>query len=171
MTEQSYYNTKLENFVDVPVRSLIFLLKKLKISSFFEKYVKDVRAKKGIYSIPSLLMIALQILMFRSRSKNHFYQNKKLGRARAYKNLGVLAQIREDRFPHSKTLDDAFWILNPTELEPILFDIFKHLRSSKLFKNHPSLKKTVIIFYSLMALSLALIKKSVNIHVTHVFIV
>ena len=135
-----YYNTKIEFFCEFPVRALVFLIKKLNVFSLFQKYAKDCRAK-STYSLASLLMIALQMLIFRSPSKNDFYQNKKLGRSHSYRNLGTLAQIQEDCFPHSKTLDDAFWRLNPSHLEPILFDLFKKLRSSKLFYNHSSLKK------------------------------
>ena len=81
------------------------------------------------------------MLLFRCPSKNDFYQNKKLGRPESYRNLGALAKIKKDSFPHSKTLDDAFRCLNPSNLEPILFNIFKKLCSAKLFYNHPSLKK------------------------------
>src|SRR5215207_4256843 len=128
-------------FIDVPVRSLIFLFKKLKVFDLFQKFIPDNRAKKGTYSIASLIMVALQMLLFRSASKNEFYQNKKLGRAYAYKNIGKLAGIEEDRFPHSKTLDNAFLNLNYSSLEPILFKLFHFLCVSKLFNNHPSLKK------------------------------
>lgn len=136
------YNTKFENFTDIPVRCLIFLLKKLHIFDLFQKYAQDGRTKEGTYSIASLLMVALQILLFRSPSKNHFYQNKKLKRPHFYKNLGALANVKDDQFPHSKTIDDAFWLLgDSSQFEPVLFDLFKKLRSSKLFYNHPSLKK------------------------------
>lgn len=144
--QQLHHNTEYRNFVEIPVRSLIFLLKKLKISSLFKKYVKDGRAKKGVYSIESLLTVALEILLFRSPSKNNFYQKKQLGRPYFYKNLGILAGIEEgNKFPHSKTIDDAFWLLSSKDLEPILFNIFKKLCSFKLFSNHPSLKKTALI--------------------------
>ena len=133
-------NTKnTKNFEDIPVRCLAFLVKKLHIYDLFEKYARDGRTRKT-YSIASLLMAALEIVLFRSPSKNHFYQNKKLGREAQYKNLGKMAQIKSERFPHSKTIDDAFLSLNPTDLEPILFDLFKALCSAKLFSHHPSLK-------------------------------
>jgi hypothetical protein len=160
----SHFNDNIEfkNFVDIPARSLIFLLKKLNLIDLFQTYVKDCRARKGVYSITSLLMVALEILFFRFRSKNDFYQNKKLGRPSTYGNLGRLAHIEKGRFPHSKTIDDAFWLLNPSNLEPILFDIFKFLRSSKLFENHPSLKKTVVIISQSMLLLLTLINHAAN---------
>ncbi len=132
-------NIKSKNFLDIPVRSLIFLIKKLKLFDLFELYAKDCRAKQATYPLASLLMVGLEILLFRYKSKNDFYQNRILDRS--YKNLGHLAHIKEDLFPHSKTLDDAFWILNPSDLEPILFTIFKSIRSSNLFTNHRSLKK------------------------------
>lgn len=138
---QLQYNTNLENFVDIPARGLAFLLKKLHIYDLFKKHVKDGRTKKGTYLAASLLMVALEMLLFRSPSKNAFYQNKKLGRASHYKNLGALAQIEGDLFPHSKTIDDVFLSLNPSDLEPILFFIFQKLCSSKLFSNHSCLKK------------------------------
>lgn len=139
-SQQLHYNTSLENFIDISARSLVFLFRKLHIYDLFEKYAKDNRAKKCIYPIASLLMIALQIVLFRSPSKNDFYQNKKLGKN--YRNLGALANIKEGIFPHSKTIDDAFLALDSSSLEPILFDIFKHLHSSKLFNS--SLKKNGI---------------------------
>lgn len=132
-------NIKSKNFVDIPVRSLIFLIKKLKLFHLFGVSVKDCRARQPIYSLASLLMVGLEILLFRFPSKNDFYQNRKLGRS--YKNLGEIAHLNYESFPHSKTLDDAFWLLNPSDLEPLLFTLFKSIRSSNLFKNHPSLKK------------------------------
>ena len=132
-------NIKSKNFLDISVRSLIFLIEKLKLFDLFEVYAKDCRAKQATYPLASLLMVGLEILLFRYQSKNDFYQNRILGRS--YKNLGHLAHIKEDIFPHSKTLDDAFWLLNPSDLEPILFAIFKSIRSSNLFTNHRSLKK------------------------------
>ena len=86
-------------------------------------------------------MVAFEMLIFRSPSKNRFYQKKKLGRADAYRQLSFLAGIEQGQFPCSKTIDDAFLLLDPKDLEPIPFEIFKKLRSSKLFTNHPSLKK------------------------------
>lgn len=142
MTGSYLNNTKeTKNFEDIPVRCLTFLLKKLHIYELFEKYPQDSRERQGIYSIASLLMIALEMLLFRSPSKNDFYQNKKLGREAYYKNIGKIAHIKGDKFPHSKTIDDAFLSLDPSDLEPILFDVFKALRSSKLFLHHQSLKK------------------------------
>ncbi len=64
------YNTSLENFVNIPARCLSFLLKKL--HDLFEIHAKDGRTKAGTYSIASLLMVALQMLLFRSPSKNNF---------------------------------------------------------------------------------------------------
>jgi len=145
-----HYSTEFENFVDVPVRSLVFLLKKLKLFNLFQSLIPDSRAKKGTYSMASLLMVSLQMLLFRSPSKNDFYQNKKLGREKAYHNLSRLAGIEGNYFPHSKTIDDAFWNLNPVHLEPFLFQLFHFLRSSKLFKNHSTLKKTVLTIFLLM---------------------
>jgi hypothetical protein len=135
------HTKETKKFEDIPVRWLIFLLKRLGICGLFEKYVQDGRQRQGTYSITSLLMVALEILLFRSPSKNEFYQNKKFEREACYRNLGKIAQIEEDTFPHSKTIDDAFLSLDPSDLEPILFDVFKALHSAKLFSNHPSLKK------------------------------
>ena len=80
-----FNNTKTtKNFEDIPVRDVIFILKKLHIYSLFEKYAQDGRSRQGSYSIASLLMVALEMLLFRSPSKNDFYQNKKLGRESGY---------------------------------------------------------------------------------------
>jgi|SRR5829696_692578 len=132
-------NTK--NFEDIPVRGLNFLLKKLHIYDLFERYARDGRQRRGPYTIASLLMVGLEMLLFRSPSKNDFYQNQKLGRGACYRNLGKIACIKKGGFPHCKTIDDAFLSLDSTDLEPILFDIFNTLRLSKLFSNHPSLKR------------------------------
>src|ERR1700722_1754914 len=115
-SQQVHYNTKFENFCEIPVRLFILLIKKLNIFHLFQKYAEDGRAKKGNYSLASLLMVALQMLFFRSPSKNDFYQNRKQGRRQSYRNIGTLAQITGDDFPHSKTLDDAFWRLNSSSL-------------------------------------------------------
>lgn len=131
----------VKKFEAIPVRGLNFLLKKLNIYDSFKKHAQDKRKKEGSYSIASLLMVALEMLLFRSPSKNEFYQSKKLGRNFFYKNLGKIAHIEGDNFPHSKTIDDAFLTLNSTDLEPILFDIFKTLCSAKLFLHHPYLNK------------------------------
>lgn len=128
-----------KNFEDIPVRGLVFLIKKLRIYNLLEKYARDGRVRRGSYSIASLLMVALEVLLFRSPSKNDFYQNRKLGREACYRNLSKIAQI--EKFPHSKTIDDALLSLDPSDLEPILFKIFKTLCSAKLFSCHPSLKK------------------------------
>jgi len=129
------------NFEDIPVRGLTFVLKKLHIYDLFKKYAQDGRTRQGLYSIASLLIVALEMLLFRSSSKNEFYQNRILGRADSYRNLGKIAKIQGEEFPHSKTIDDAFLSLDPAGLEPILFDIFNQLRWGKLFFNHSSLKK------------------------------
>src|ERR1700749_3700174 len=82
------------------------------------------------------------MIIFRSPSQNRFYQKKKLGRGDAYQHLSLLAGIKEGHFPCSKTLADAFYLIDPKDLESLPFEIFKKLRSSKLFTNHPSLKKS-----------------------------
>jgi hypothetical protein len=137
----SNYTQYTKKFEDLPARGLIFLLKKLHLYELFKRHAKDGRLKRGLYSIASLLMVAFEILLFRCPSKNDFYQSKKRGRGFFYKNLGLLAQIPGQRFPHCKTIDDAFLSLDPSSLEPILFDIFKSLISAKLFSNHRLLKK------------------------------
>lgn len=107
-----------------------FIIQKLGIYALFEKHAKEERHKKCMYSISSLLMLALHLLLFRCRSKNDFYQKKKLGKS--YKNIAKLSHLKEDQFPHSKTIDDAFLSLDPLSLEPILLDVFKKLMTSFL---------------------------------------
>jgi hypothetical protein len=145
------YNTKLENFVDIPVRSLLFLLKKINLSSLFANHITDGRLKKGTYSVSSLMMVATSMVLFRSQSKNNFYQMKKLGRLHAYKNIGTLAGIEGDNFPDVKTIDDFFLNINYKDLEPILFRIFQYLLSAKVFGNHSALKKNESYYLSIDA--------------------
>lgn len=138
MNRQLNYNTKAQKWDLIPAKFLNFLFKKLHLFDLFAKNVKDMRAKKGKYSIASLLMCALQMILFRFPSKNDFYQNKK--DKRSYKNFAKLSHIEEDSFPHSKTIDDAFWNLDAQDVAQVLFDLFDELKTSG--RIHPSLKKT-----------------------------
>jgi hypothetical protein len=138
MDYQLNYTTKTQNCALIPAKFLNFLFKKLHLFDLFANNVKDMRAKKGRYSIASLLMCALQMILFRFPSKNDFYQNKK--DKRSYRNFAKLAHIEEDRFPHSKTIDDAIWNVDAQDVGQVLFDLFSKLKTSK--RIHPSLKKT-----------------------------
>jgi hypothetical protein len=151
--ETKNFEEGLVKFESIPVRGLIFLLKKLHIYELFVTYARDERIRQGTYSIASLLMVALEIILFRSPSKNDFYQNKKLGRKEGYKRLGTIAYIKGEQFPHSKTLDDAFLSLDPICLEPVLFALFKQLCSSKFFshlalKKYPTYRLSIDAFYT-----------------------
>jgi hypothetical protein len=125
-----------QEFTEVSVRPLILLLKKLKVFGLFEKHVEDARLRKGVFLAPSLMMAALEMQIFRTRSKNHFFDQLK--RHVSSKNLSHL--ICAQSFPNVKTIDDFLMMLNPSRLEPILFEIFKKLQKIKLFTHHPSLK-------------------------------
>jgi hypothetical protein len=126
---QSHYNIK--DFCAYPVRSLIFILKKLHIRELFKTHVRDPRLRQGRYSLESLLTIGLCHFLFRSQSKNNFYQSYYQGRS--YRSLSRLAEIDQEHFPVVKTLDDLFMMLNPNDLEPLLFNLFKDLCRRKLF--------------------------------------
>lgn len=129
---QSHYNTN--EFCEYPVRSLIFILKKLSIKELFKKHVRDPRRRVGKYEAESLLTVGLFHFLFRSESKNDFYQNRYQGRS--YSSLSRLAEIDPESFPVIKTLDDLFMILNPNDLEPLLFHLFKGLCRKKVFAHN-----------------------------------
>ena len=128
---QFYYNTN--TFCVYPVRLLIFILKQLRIKERF-KIVRDSRLRTGTYSLESLLMVGLYHFLFRSESKNNFYQSYYQGRS--YRSLSRLAEIDQNRFPVVKTLDDLFMMLNPKDLEPFLFNLFKDLCRKKVLANN-----------------------------------
>jgi hypothetical protein len=93
--------------------------------------VRGPRLRKGKYSIESLLIVGLYHFLFRSQSKNHFYQSNYQGRS--YRSLSRLAEIDQDHFLVIKPLDDLFIILNTNDLEPFLFNLFKDLCRKKVF--------------------------------------
>jgi hypothetical protein len=76
-------------------------------------------------------MVGLYHFLFCSQSKNYFYQSDYQGRS--YKSLSRLAEINQDHFPVIKTFDDLFIMLNPNDLEPFLFNLFKDLCCTKVF--------------------------------------
>jgi hypothetical protein len=126
---QPHYN--INDFCEYPVRTLIFILKKLRIRELFKAHVRDPRLRQSKYSVESLLMVGLCHFLFRSQSKNNFYQSYYQGRS--YRSLSRLAKINQDHFPAIKTIDDLFMLLNPNDLEPFLFNLFKDLCHKKVF--------------------------------------
>ena len=132
--QKSHLNTNLLNFVEFPVRSLIFLLKKIKLSALFKQHVKDPRSRVDKYDLVSLLMMGLFTHLFRSPSKNEFFQH--LQRSN-HKSLAKLAGMQEDKLPCARAIDDVFAKLNPEDLKLILPEIFRFLYQQKVFKLHP----------------------------------
>jgi hypothetical protein len=126
---QSHYNTN--DFCEYPVRLLIFILKQFRIRELFKTQVRDPRRRLGKYSVESLLMVGLYHFLFRSKSKNDFYQS--YYQKRSYRSLSRLAEIDPDCFPVVKTIDDLFMMLNPKDLEPFLFHLFKDLCRKRVF--------------------------------------
>lgn len=135
-TESSKPNDSINllNFVEYPVRSLVFLIKKLKLANLFKEHVKDQRSRVDKYDLVSLLMIGLFIHLFRSPSKNEFFQH--LLRPNRW-SLAKLAGIQGNEVPCARTIDDAFAALDPEQLKPILPAIFRFLYQQKVFKLHP----------------------------------
>ena len=137
-TSPSYISTSFNKFVEIPVRSLKWLLNKLKLKEVFKKYVQDPRRSSSAYSITSLLMSGLFISLFRNPSRHQFYQH--LSKPYIYRrNLNFLAGIEGASFPSTRTLEDNYQICNPQQLQEVLFSLFDNLCKSKAFINHPSL--------------------------------
>jgi hypothetical protein len=67
-------NTNPKKFVEHPVRSLKFILKKLRIKELFNQ-VHDPRSRANEYSLTDLLMHGLSSHLFRAPSKNKFHLN------------------------------------------------------------------------------------------------
>jgi len=67
------YTTIEQNFVEYPIRSLKFLLKKLRIRKLFNSHIRDPRSRVDNYDLTSLLMHGLITHLFRSPSKNKFH--------------------------------------------------------------------------------------------------
>jgi hypothetical protein len=127
-----------QDFFEYPVRSLIFLLKKLKIRRLLERNIKDPRSTiNRSYSLYSLIMRGLSIPLFRSCSKNDFSQNFK--RFEAKKAFAKYASIDQESVPCTRSPDNLFLKINPDDFHNILPELFNHLRSKKLFQLHPEL--------------------------------
>jgi hypothetical protein len=133
-----YINTKFKNFVEIPVRALKWLMTKLKISSLFKKHIKEARQSKSCYSLDSLLMSGLMVPLFRQPSRHQFYQHLFLPNAQI-DNLAHFSGIKDKKFPSSRTLEDNYQLLKPSQMQDVLFDLFANLIKSKVFTNHPSL--------------------------------
>jgi hypothetical protein len=115
-------------------RALRLILKKTKIYSLFEKYVSDPRRVSSIiYSIPSILMHALSLLILRQPSKNALHDAELLS-PHLKQNLSKL--IRASSTPCPKTVEDVMLKLDASELEPILPLLFRCLLRGKFFKLH-----------------------------------
>jgi hypothetical protein len=125
-----------QNVVEYPVRLLKFLLKKLKIRSLFSNHIRDPRSRVDDYSLPFLLMHGLFTHLFRSPSKNKFYQQLLRPQASA-----AVAKFNgnKDLSPCPRTLDNVLNKLNPVEFRTILPEIFRSLCRGKVFQLHPEL--------------------------------
>jgi hypothetical protein len=112
-------------------QGLRLILKKTKI---YEKYVSEPRRVSSItYSIPSILMHALSLLLLRRPSKNALHDAEKLSPC-LKQNLAKLIQAPSTPCP--KTVEDTMLKLNASELEPILPLLFRGLLRGKFFKLH-----------------------------------
>lgn len=124
----NHYNK--ENFIRYPVRLVRHLLKVSGLEKLFEKHVRDPRYEQIKYSLTSLLLVGVFVYLFRAGSKNNFYQQ--LYQGRSGRSLARLIGIDCDRLPDISTIDNLFLMLDPHDLIPILFDLFKWLLSRKV---------------------------------------
>jgi len=129
------YNTNHKLFVEYPIRSLKFILKKLKIRELFTTYIKDPRSRIDDYHLTTLLMHGLLTHLFRSPSKNKFHQN--LIRPSASNSVAKFNGIEKGNSPCVRTLDDVLLNLDPDNFLPILPSIFRNLCRQKVFQLHP----------------------------------
>ena len=132
--DSSNYNTNGNTNVEFPIKSLKFILKKLKIRELFKKHVRDPRGPSDYRLVP-LLMFCLCTHLFRSPSKNDFHQNFK--RMPAAKAIAKFCGFDVDRSPCPRTTDDLLLELNPEDFLPILPAIFRELCRHKVFQLHP----------------------------------
>jgi hypothetical protein len=113
---------------------LRLILKKTGIYDLFEKYISDHRrAESTTYSIASILMHALSLLLLRQPSKNAFHDAETLSPS-LKPNLAKL--ICASSTPCPKTVEDVMLKLNAEELEPILPNLLRNLLRGKFFKLH-----------------------------------
>lgn len=68
----SDYTTKDHEFVQHPINALKFIIGKLGIKKFLDRFVRDPRSRIDRYSLSSLLMQGLSTHLFRCPSKNKF---------------------------------------------------------------------------------------------------
>ena len=131
-------NTKFKEFIEIPARGLKWLLDKIKLKKIFKRNVEDPRQSSSDYPIESLLMAGVQIPLFRQPSRHKFYQH--LSKPFIHRNnLSHIIGVQGSLFPSSRTLEDNYQILNPQNMQEVLFSLFKGQVKSKLFTNHTAL--------------------------------
>jgi hypothetical protein len=133
-----HINTSFKKFIEIPIRGLKWIINKLKIVEIFKNRVKNRRQLKSPYKIESLLMTGLQIPLFREPSRHHFYQHFLVPNT-SINNNAYLADIKNNRFPSTRTLEEAYQLCDPEELQNSLFDLFEGCIQRKLFTNHHAL--------------------------------
>lgn len=129
------YTTNEQNLVEYPIRSLRFLLKKLKIRQLFNQFIRDPRRRVDDYDLVSLLMHGLSTHLFRAPSKNKFHLH--LMRPDASKAVAKFNGIEKGGSPCVRTFDDLLLNLDPKDFVPILPAIFQALCRQKVFQLHP----------------------------------
>jgi hypothetical protein len=138
MSTQPQPNTDSQQKQQFSSATLRFICKKMCIYELFEKYVHDPRRiKSTLYTAPSLLTAGLLIFLLRLPSRNMFQEHGELSQI-FRNNIAKLAHSTS--MPSQKTIEDLFLQLNPSDLNPILPDIFRQLLRSKFFQLHPEFK-------------------------------
>ena len=139
-----------QDFFELPIKSLIFLIKRLKLKDLLIKNITDPRSPLSRkYDLYSLLMMALSTSFFRSSSKNEFHLN--FQRNDIPKAFLKFVEMDSKTIPCVRTIDDLLLKIDPKELEDILPSIFKTLIESKLFQLHPELKRDGAFCFALDA--------------------
>jgi hypothetical protein len=115
-------------------QALRLILKKTKIYDLFEKYVAEPRRVSSItYSIPSVLMHALSLLLLRQPSRNALHDAEKLS---PHLKQNIAKLIHASSTPCPKTVEDVMLKIDADELEPILPLLFRSLLRGKFFNLH-----------------------------------
>ncbi len=123
------------NFIKNPDVSLLILyFKRLKLEKILSR-VSDLRKNIPTYSLPSVLLVALSTVLFRSGSKHAFHTEANSDEETREK-IAKFCGCSNERLPTIKTVDDALNNLSIEEMNGVLMDLFEQIRLSKLFSQY-----------------------------------
>ena len=126
------------NPVDSPLglstKAFRLIWKKMHLPDIFKKYVTDHRRCAITYAQSALLSSGVLIYFLHSGSRNAFQEQAK---SSPIFTRNIAKAIDAPKIPCSKTIEDAFSQIDPTDLVPVLPALFRQLINSKLFQLHP----------------------------------